>query len=118
MAERIVESKSYAFAVRVVNEVRRIKKETREHELASQLLRSGTSIGANVSEARYAHSDKDFHLKHRIALKEANETRYWLRLLRDTGVMKDDSAKMLIADVDELIRIIASIVRSTQEKLS
>ena len=118
MAERLIESKSYEFAVKVVNEVRKLRSESREYELINQLVRSGTSIGANVSEATYAQSDKDFHMKHRIALKEANETRYWLRLFGDTGIMDTDTAGGMISDVDELIKIIASIIRTTQTKLN
>ena len=117
LAERIVERKSFEFAIKIVKAIRGLRKDTREYELLNQLLRSGTSIGANIAEATYAQSDKDFHLKRRIALKEANETKYWLKLLRETEVMDKETADGLVKDIDELIRIITSIIRTTQEKL-
>ena len=117
MAERVVENKSYAFAVKVVKFVRELKKETREYELLTQLMRSGTSIGANVSEATFAQGDKDFLFKHRIALKEATETRYWLKLLRDTEIVDESAADEMIKDVSELISILVKIIQTTQKKI-
>ena len=81
MNENIVEQKSFAFAVRIVNLYKYLSQEQKEYTLSKQLLRSGTSIGANVAEAQRGQSKADFTAKMCIALKEANETDYWLRLL-------------------------------------
>ncbi len=115
MAERVIEKKSFAFAVKVVKTVRELKRETREYQLLGQLIRSGTSIGANVAEARYAQSRKDFLTKHYIALKEANETWYWLRVLKEAGIISGDSIKVLLDDPQELIRILIAIIKTTKE---
>ena len=111
------EEKSFAFAVRIVKAVKIIKERTREYELANQLLRSGTSIGANISEAKYAQSDKDFVSKHKIALKEANETKYWLRLMSATELLGEKEMKSLINDVDELMHMLTAIINTTEKKL-
>jgi four helix bundle protein len=83
--------------------------------LAKQVLRSGTSIGANVEEACSAQSRKDFIHKLSIAQKEAFETRYWLRLLRDSGEIKAEYANSMLNDCDELISILTSIIKTTKE---
>ena len=114
--ERIIDEKSFAFAVRIVKVTKVIKEEKREHELANQLLRSGTSIGANVSEAKYAQSDKDFVSKHKIALKEANEVKYWLRLIGAAEILDEKAIKSLIGDVEELIRILTAIINTTENR--
>ena len=111
------EEKSFAFAVRIVKAVRVIKKESNEYALCNQLLRSGTSIGANITEAKYAQSDKDFVSKHKIALKEAGETRYWLRLMEATGLLSEKASHSLIKDVDELIRILTAIVNTKENRM-
>ena len=116
MKERVIEEKSFEFSVMIVDAVRKMKKETHEYELASQLLRSGTSIGANVAEARYAQSEKDFISKHSIALKEANEVKYWLKLLCAVGLMPEETGRLLIGKAVELIRILTSIIQTTQNK--
>ena len=113
----VVDEKRFAFAVRVVKAVRIIKETKREYELANQLLRSGTSIGANISEGKYAQSDKDFVSKHKIALKEANETRYWLRLMGATNLLSEKASQSLIKDVDELIKILTSIVNTKENRM-
>ena len=117
MTERAVETKSFEFAVKVVKEVRELRKQTQEYELLSQLMRSATSIGANVSEATYAQSDKDFVSKHAIALKEANETKYWLRLLSTVGILQEEPSRALLDDVNELLRMITSIIRAKQKNI-
>ena len=109
------EEKSFAFAVDVVNTAKMIRATHREYDLTSQFVRSGTSIGANVSEAQKAQSKRDFAAKMSIASKEANETRYWIRLLRATGYLDEDTSKKLHGQVNELIRLLTSIVKSSQE---
>ena len=87
MKENIILDKSYSFAQRIVNLYLYLKKEKKEFELAKQILKSGTSIGANVEEAIGGFSRKDFSAKFGIAYKEARETKYWLRLLHDTNII-------------------------------
>ena len=115
--ENVIAEKSFAFAVRIVKTSKIIKEEKREYELASQLLRSGTSIGANVSEAKYAQSNKDFVSKFKIALKEANETKYWLCLMKAVEILDENAGKSLIVDAEELIRILTSIINTKESKM-
>ena len=100
--------KSYAFALRIVKLRRYLREEKSEYDLSKQLLRSGTSIGANIEEAIGGHSRKDFKHKLSISYKEARETHYWLRLLRDSDFINEDSAESLLNDCDELLKIIGS----------
>ena len=111
--DNVIEKKSFEFAVRIVKLALELKKSKLHYELASQVLRSGTSIGANVAEAQYAQSTKDFVSKLRIALKEANETEYWLRLLEACGIVAAEETKPLIGDVKEIQRILTAIVNTT-----
>lgn len=111
----VITEKSYVFALKVVALARAIRKQG-EYELASQLIRSGTSIGANVEETQNGFSRADFIAKIGIALKEAAETRYWLRLLRDSQLSPKDNISQAILDVEELHRILASIVKTSREK--
>ncbi len=112
MAYEIIESKSYAFAKRIVKLHKYLRKEQNHYGLGNQVLRSGTSIGANVNEAVYSQSVLDNISKLSIALKEANETRYWLRLLTDTGYITVEEGNSLLTDCTELIKILTAIVRS------
>jgi four helix bundle protein len=113
----VVVQKSFAFAVRIVNCYKYLIAEKKEFVLSKQLLRSGTSIGANVEEAVGGHSDKDFHAKMFIAYKEARETRYWLRLLNETEFLEEKITDSLLSDCDELLKIIGSIIKSLKEKI-
>lgn len=106
--------KAYAFAVRVVKGYQFLSKEKREFVLSKQFLRSGTGIGANVSEANGAISKADFSSKISIAYKECLETKYWLNLLKDTGFIKKDVFDSMYGDADELARILFSIIRTTR----
>ena len=108
----IIEAKSFEFAVNVVKLTRQMRNDGIEHALVNQLLRSGTSIGANVSEAQEAQSKKDFISKMSIALKEAHETRYWLKLLREADGFK--SVESLV-QINEIINILTKIVKSSKE---
>ncbi len=117
-SENVIQAKSYAFAVRIVLLYRHLLKEKREFVLAKQLLRCGTSIGANVEEAIGGQSRADFVSKLSIAYKEARETSYWLRLLKDTGYLTEQEFDSIYADSDELCRIIAAIQKSTKQAVA
>ncbi|MEP7128827.1 MAG: four helix bundle protein, partial [Chitinophagales bacterium] len=110
--ENIILQKSYAFAIRIVNLYRYLIEEKREFVLSKQLLRSGTSIGANTEEAIGGQSQKDFFAKLYLAYKEARESHYWLRLLRDTNYLTESEFKSLLKDCDELLKIIGSILKT------
>ncbi len=112
----VIESKSFAFAVRIVNLTRQLSNDRRNYVLANQLLRSGTSIGANISEAQQAQSKADFISKMNIALKETSETKYWLKLLNATGYIEDDFFTSIINDCTEIERILTSIIKSSKSK--
>ena len=113
MFVNVISEKSFEFAVKIVSLSKELRKN--EYELARQLLRSGTSIGANVSEGQQAQSRKDFISKMSIALKEAHETKYWLKLLERTDMERSIRYKQMLSEVDEIIRILASIVKTTRE---
>lgn len=108
--------KSYAFSIRIVNVYKYLSQERREFVLSKQLLRSGTSIGANLAEANGAISNADFSAKVSIAYKEAQETMYWLNLLKDTGYIDDRSFKSLFADIDEVAAILFAVLKKTRIK--
>ena len=110
--DNAVRTKSYAFAVRIVRACRYLMDEKKEYVLCKQLLRSGTSIGANVEEAIGGQSTKDFFAKLSIAYKEARETHYWIRLLTDTDYFTSHQSESLIQDADELLKILGSILRT------
>ena len=114
MSESITENKSFQFAVRIVNLYKYLTKEKNEYVLSKQLLRSGTSIGANVSEGERAQSKADFYAKMSIALKEANETYYWLKLLYETDYLTEKEFLSVENDVNELISLLVSICKTTQ----
>ena len=111
----VIVDKSFKFAVKIVRLAKEVRN-THEYELAKQLLRCGTSIGANVAEAQRGQSRKDFLAKIYIAAKEANETEYWIRLLYDSGIISEEIFRDAYKDIDEIIRIITSIVKTTEEK--
>ena len=106
-----ISEKSFRFAVRTVNVYKHLSGEKKEFVLSKQLLRSGTSIGANVSEAQQAQSRADFISKLNIALKEASETEYWIRLLQATDYLTQREADSLLADCTELEKLLVSIVK-------
>jgi len=109
--ENIILEKSYAFALEIVR-ICKLIREQHEYDLASQLWRAGTSIGANVEEAQAAQSRADFKSKMSIAAKEARETHYWLRLTRDGKVLDLERVTALIDDIEAIKRILTSIVKS------
>lgn len=110
--DNVVQIKSYAFAVRIVKVFNYLSEERKEYVLSKQLLRCGTSIGANIEEAIGGQSEKDFFAKLTISYKEARETHYWIRLLKDTDYLSVEEADSLLKDVDELLRIIGSIQKT------
>ena len=112
-----VRQKSRQFAVRIVRLYQHLGNEKREFILSKQLLRSGTSIGANVAESECAFSRKDFLAKMYIAFKECNETLYWLSLLYDTDYLTDKEYESVNADCEELHKMLAAITKTTREKL-
>ncbi|HXB13708.1 MAG TPA: four helix bundle protein [Bacteroidia bacterium] len=115
-AENVVQEKSYAFAIRIVKLYRYLTEKKNEYVLSKQVLRSGTSIGANIEEGIGGQSKKDFYSKLNIAYKEARETKYWLRLLRDTNYLSIKEAEAMLEDCEELLKIIGSIIRTMKTK--
>lgn len=110
----IVQIKSYEFALKIVSCYKQLSHEFREWHLARQLLRSGTSIGANVEEALGGQSRRDFIAKLSISYKEARETRFWIRLLRDSDYLNEKQAASLLADCEELLRLLGSILKTSK----
>ena len=110
-----IEKKTMSFAIRVVNSYKYLTTEKREYILAKQMLKSGTSIGANVAEAQRAQSKADFVSKISIALKEANETAYWLKLLYKTEYFDATQYDSLNSDLDEIIRMLVSICNTSKQ---
>ena len=116
MTANQIEDKSFDFAVRIVNLYKFLQETQKEYVLSKQLLRSGTSIGANVAEAQHAQSRADFLAKMKIASKEANETQYWIKLLFKTDYLTEPQYKSLQSDIDEISSILISICKTLQTK--
>lgn len=110
--DNVVQIKGYAFAKRIIMVFKYLSEQKKEYILSEQLLRCGTSIGANIEEAIGGQSSKDFYAKLIISYKEARETHYWIRLLKDINYIPEDEAESLLKDVDELLRIIGSIQKT------
>ena len=115
MRENIILQKSKAFAVRIVRLYQHLCSSKREYILAKQILRSGTSIGANAKEAAYAQSKAEFVAKMNIALKEAAETEYWLELLYETDYLTKSQYDSLYSDNNELISLLSSIIKTSNK---
>ncbi len=111
--ESIIGPKTFDFAVRIVNLFKNMTTERKEFVLSKQILRSGTSIGANVTEAQYAQSRLDFKSKMNIALKEAGETEYWLKLLKATDYLTEKEFKSLSDDLTPIIKMLIKIVQNS-----
>ena len=107
--ENVIQEKSFAFAIQIVNLYKYLCEEKKEFILSKQVLRSGTSIGANVEESIGGQSDKDFLTKITIAYKEARETVYWLKLLMATNYLNQKEAEGLLKNADELCKILGKI---------
>jgi len=111
-----IEEKSFDFSVRIVNLYKYLTTTKQEYVLSKQLLRSGTSIGANVCEAQQAQSTMDFLSKMNIALKESYESDYWLRLLHKTDYLKEDEYDSIISDCRAITKLLVSIIKSLKTK--
>lgn len=114
MKDNIVQKKSFDFALKIIQLYKQLILQKKEFVLAKQILRCGTSIGANIEEAIGGQSRKDFFMKITIAYKEVRETHYWLRLLMQSGLISDLSGQQLLFDCDELLRIIGAIQKTTK----
>lgn len=114
--ENIVKDKSYAFALRIIKLYQFLTNEKNEFVMSKQILRSGTSVGANLREAEHAQSRKDFLNKINIALKEANETDYWLDLLSDSNYIDKTAYQSVKKDTTELLKLLISIVKTLKSE--
>ena len=115
MKENIALDKSFDFAVRIVNLYKHITINKKEYVLSKQLLRCGTSIGANITEAQRGQSKADFTAKMSIALKEANETHYWLKLLYRTNYLSKPQFESLEKDITELLSLLTAICKTANQ---
>ena len=115
--ENVILEKSFAFALNIVAVCRHLMNEKKEYILAKQLLRSGTSIGANTEEAIGGQSRKDFVAKLSIAYKEARETHYWIRLLTQSNSLEHEQASELRTQCEELMKILGSILKTTKSSM-
>ena len=113
--DNVIEEKSFRFAVRMVRLNQHLRTEKKKYVLSKQLLRSGTSIGANIAESQQAQSRADFLSKLEIALKETSETKYWLRLMKATEYLSKSEFDSVYSDCIELEKILTSIVKSTKK---
>ena len=113
-----IEVKSYDFAIRIVNLHKYLNRQKEIHSLSNQMLRSGTAIGALIQEAVHAQSKADFLNKMNVSLKEANETMYWIRLLHSTHYLKDNEFAPIHKDCEEIVKLLASIVKTTKASLN
>lgn len=116
MKENIIQTKSYEFALKIVKLHRVLVENKKEFVLSKQLLRCGTSIGANIEEAIGGQSEKDFYAKLTFSYKEARETKYWISLLKDSEYLDKEIANDFLSDVEELLRIIGSIQKTLKSK--
>ncbi|MBK9331471.1 MAG: four helix bundle protein [Ignavibacteria bacterium] len=113
----VIHVKSYSFSIRIVRLYQYLIKEHKEYSLAKQILRSGTSIGANIEEATGGHSKREFLSKLSIAYREARETHYWLRILFDTDYLNRELFTSLFRDCEEILRILSKIQLTTKSSL-
>ena len=118
MKENIIQQKSFLFAIRIINLYKYLINEKKEFILSKQILRSGTSIGANIEESIGGQSEKDFLYKISISYKEARETIYWLKLLKETEYIKVDEFESIYNDAEEICKILGSIQIAIKKKIS
>jgi len=118
MKDNIIQEKSFKFAIRIINLYKFLCENKNEFVLSKQLLRSGTSIGANIEESIGGQTSKDFFTKVCISYKEARETIYWLKLLHETEYLSKEQFDSVIIDAEELCKILAKIKITTQTKLN
>ncbi|WP_237741268.1 four helix bundle protein [Geminocystis herdmanii] len=115
MKENVIKNKSFAFAIRIVKLAQYLREDKQEFVLSKQILRSGTAIGALVRESEHAESKADFIHKMNIALKEANETQYWIDLLYQTNYLKEKAYNSIFNDSEELIKLLVSIIKTSKQ---
>ncbi|MEO8174328.1 MAG: four helix bundle protein [Sediminibacterium sp.] len=108
----VILNKSYLFSIRIVKLYVHLRNDKKEYHLSGQIVRSGTSIGANIEEALGGSSRRDFKAKLDIAYKEARETRYWIKLLRDSNILDARLANSLFMDCEEILKLLASIIKT------
>jgi len=113
----VIQEKSYSFALRIIKLCQYLNQRN-EFVLSKQLLRCGTSVGANVEEAIGGQSKKDFFLKITIAYKEARESHYWIRLLRDSNILTARIAESMLKDCDEILKLLTAIQKTTRQNLN
>ena len=118
MSQDTVKNKSFKFAIRIVKLYQFLVKDKKEYVLSKQLLRSGTSVGANIREAEHSESKKDFIHKMAIAQKEINESLYWLELLKETGYLNPNQFTNINNDAIELIKMLTSIIKTTKRNIT
>jgi len=116
MEENIILNKTYNFALRIIKLNKFLTEEKKEFTLSKQILRSGTSVGANAEEASGSISKKEFRAKFFISYKEARETHYWLRLLRDSEYIDENLAESLLSDIEEILKILGAILKTVSNK--
>jgi len=114
MKDNPLKDKSYGFAIRIVKLSQYLQRDKKEFVLSKQVLRSGTAVGALIREAEFGQSRADFTSKMSISLKEANETEYWLSLLKDTDFITEDQFMSLQSDCKEFIAILVSTVKTSK----
>lgn len=114
--DNVIENKSFQFAIRIVRLYKFLCEEKKEYILSKQLLRAGTSIGANVTESQQAQSKPDFVSKISIALKEASETKYWIKLLGATEYLSENQTKAILDDCVEIEKILVTILKSAKNQ--
>ena len=117
MNKGTVKEKSFQFAIRIVNLYKYLQEEKKEFVLSKQVLKSGTSIGANINEAQQGQSKKDFLTKMNISLKECTETKYWIELLSATDYMTNEQKGSILSDCIEIEKMLTSIVKTTSDSL-
>ncbi len=114
----IIQEKTFLFAIRIVNAYKFLVVKKKEFVLSKQLLRCGTSIGANTEEAIGGQTEKDFFAKWNIVYKEARETHYWIRLLKETNYFSENEAISLLNDCTEILKIVGSIIKTMKQKIN
>jgi four helix bundle protein len=117
MAESILKTKSYKFALRIIKLAKFLNQEKKGFILSKQIIRSGTAVGALIREAEFGQSKLDFISKMSIGLKEANETEYWLNLLKDSDYINIDNFESMDQDCLELIKLLVSTIKTTKQNL-
>jgi len=115
MKENVIKDKSFDFALRIINLYKYLSEEKKEYVLSKQLLRSGTSVGANIRESEHAESKNDFIHKLSISLKEANESHYWIELLYKSDYIKEKEYISISNDINEILKILISIIKTSKK---